>query len=315
MAISNINRNRQPRRQMPRVPDLLFWYKASDPNSITKAYQDLTQTGSGSSGGTTITASASVANLVVPGMNIRIGGTDVYVVSTVVTTTITIVGTLSATYGAGSALAVERVSQWNDKSGLQNHATQGTALSQPLYIPNAVKGKATLGFDGASTLQMPSGTHSITSGVHNIFVVTKRTTETGSLYRVMAMNNGGGAGGNFRFVFGFSATSGSIQYGCNGTGTVTTAPGGTNTEYQILLGRMLIGQTAQRVQINNTSDTGNTSGAAATVDSAFIGSNFNTDRFLIGEIAEIIGIQRDLEIAERVSICRYLGDEWGISIS
>lgn len=137
--------------------DLALWLDAADANSFTKAYQNITPTGSGTSGTTTITASATVAKLVPPGSKLRIGGTDIYTVDSVSTTTITTVETLSATYNAGSALAVDKISQWNDKSGNARHATQGTVANQPVYVPAAQNGQSVVDFIGdADAVGIPS---------------------------------------------------------------------------------------------------------------------------------------------------------------
>lgn len=312
MALANITRTRVARRQLPNLPGFFFWYGGNGAAGITRAYQDLVETGSGSSGASTITASATVANLVFPGMLIRIGGTDVYTVSTVVTTTITITGTLSTNYGAGSALAVERVSQWDDNSGRGNHATQGTALKQPLYIPDALKGRPALGFDGASTLVMPSPTYSISSAPNEVFAVAKRHTEAGTVTRILAFNNGGGASGDFRMLLGYSGTSGTTQYACNGTGSNVAKSGGTNTNYQLIQGGL--GTYFQFNTYNNLSLSVATTGAVATTDRAHIGSNADTDRYLIGGIAEILGFNRSLANQDRYLILRYLAERWGIGI-
>jgi hypothetical protein len=42
------------------------------------------------------------------------------------------------------------VSQWNDKSGNNRHASQATAANQPTYTPSGLNGKPTLTFDGSS---------------------------------------------------------------------------------------------------------------------------------------------------------------------
>lgn len=97
----------------------VLWLSSSDPSTITKSYQNLAATGSGTIGTTTITASADQTNLIQAGEKLRIGGTDIYTVATVATTTITTVETLSNTYTAGSVLALIQVDQYlNNISGI-----------------------------------------------------------------------------------------------------------------------------------------------------------------------------------------------------
>ncbi len=141
---------------------LVGYYDSSDSATITKTYQNLVATGTGTSGTTVITASGVVTNLIQPGMKLRIGGTDIYTVASVATPVINTVETLSAPYVA-QALAVDRVSQWNDKSGFGNNATQGTALTQFIYNPARLNGQAVLTGDGASYM-FANGIASIMSG-------------------------------------------------------------------------------------------------------------------------------------------------------
>jgi hypothetical protein len=60
-------------------------------------------------------------------------GTDTYTIASISGTTITTVETLTSTYSA-QTLHRGLVSQWNDKSGQGNNATQATQTNMPLYI-------------------------------------------------------------------------------------------------------------------------------------------------------------------------------------
>ncbi len=51
---------------------------------------------------------------------------------------------------AGVTLNGGAVSQWADQSGHQRHASQGTAASQPTWVPNALNGKPVVRFDGVN---------------------------------------------------------------------------------------------------------------------------------------------------------------------
>lgn len=50
---------------------------------------------------------------------------------------------------AGVTLESSRVAQWNDQSGNNNHAVQGTSSRRPVLVSGAVNGKPTLRFDSA----------------------------------------------------------------------------------------------------------------------------------------------------------------------
>ena len=63
------------------------------------------------------------------------------------------------------------VSQWNDKSGNERHATQATAGNQPTYLTNEINGKSVLDWDGSTDSMTISGgstkLHSALSGNNN----------------------------------------------------------------------------------------------------------------------------------------------------
>ena len=222
---------------------------------------------------------------------------------------------LSFWYDAADAGTITKdgsnlVSQWNDKSGNRNHATQGTGTKQPTYTLNQQNTLPTLVFDGGDTLVMPSGVYAFANGNQTLFCVAKRNTEAGTVNRLMSMNSGGAA--NFRLILGYSSVAASIQYGCNGTGTVASKSGATNTNYQIIQGGL--SSTTQSVTFNNNTK-GTGTGAAQTVDSAYIGSNTDTDRYLTGGIGEIIAYARALDATEELTINRYLATKWGITLA
>ena len=207
-------------------------------------------------------------------------------------------------------MVANAVSQWNDKSGNGYNVTQGTGSKQPTYTTNQQNGLATLVFDGGDTLVMPSGVYAFANGNQTLFCVAKRNTEAGTVNRLMSMNSGGAA--NFRLILGYSSVAASIQYGCNGTGTIASKAGATNTNYQIILGGL--SSTTQSITFNNnTKSTG--TGAAQVVDSAYIGSNTDTDRYLTGGIGEIIMYNRALDSNEELAINRYLASKWGITLA
>lgn len=299
------------------MPGLRLWLDANV-STITKTYQNLSATGSGTSGSTTITASGSVANLVQPGMKLRIGGTDIYTVSTVVTTTITTVETLTATYNAGSAMALDRASQWNDLSGQGNHATQATALKQPVYNPNQSNSGAVLTFDGASTLALPSALYTIPSAANTIFVTAKQTVNGGGgvSARIVDMSEGGGT--NFRYYISFSSTASTLIYANSTSGALTSSTGtSANTSFQIIMGQY-DGGTNQGVAYNNGAQSVNNVGAGSAesgCDSAYIGSASDSGRYLTGAIKRILIWNRALSASEIIKVNRYCAALDAITLS
>jgi hypothetical protein len=200
----------------PVLTGMNLWLDGNDTSTITKAYQSITPTGTGTSGTTTITASATMANLGFIGDKIRIGGTDIYTISAISTTTITTVETLTNNYVA-AALALDKESQVNDKSGHSNTAANATADTQPTYIPAIKNGKAFMGFDGTNDLL----TVTSSSSIDDIFA-------NGGTYLYVINPRSAGGGGNGRvfdktrsvlLVSNFVANVGDISLFQSTTGT------------------------------------------------------------------------------------------------
>lgn len=180
------------RRAVPVAPPFLsglqLYLDSFDSTTITKAYQNLAATGSGTSGSTVITAASTEANLVQAGMKIRIGGTDIYTVASVSTVTINTVETLTANYVA-QPMALDRVSQWNDKSGRGNHFTQGTALTQPVYNPARLNSNAVVTFDSNNHM-LRTLASDITGTRMTVFCVCKRTSVSVNTSALIGLANG-----------------------------------------------------------------------------------------------------------------------------
>lgn len=281
-------------------------------DTVTKSYLNLSATGSGTSGTTTITASGSVANLVQIGEKLRIGGTDIYTVANVVTTTITTVETLSTTYTAGSALALDRVSQWTDVSGNNRNLSQSTTAKKPVQAPNMLNSEAVLIFDGANTLSGGSAFYTIPNGANTVFVVGKINAETGTAQRYAAMNSGSAA--VFKWLITSSSSSGLVLYANDAAGTGVSKSGLTNTNYQILRGYRT-GTTVQ-VASNNGTSSNNTNGAnVSDIASFYVGSNEDTNRYLTGAIAALIIYDRALSAQEIINVNTWLSARFAITIS
>ena len=70
------------------------------------------------------------------------------------------------------------VSQWNDKSGNDNHATQGSSSNQLTFVPNGLNGKSVLSGDGADYMLLSSGLYSFPNGDSTIFAVVIKDADT-----------------------------------------------------------------------------------------------------------------------------------------
>lgn len=294
---------------LPVLDGLRLYLDSFDSATITKTYQNIVATGSGTIGTTTITASATVADRVQAGMKLRIGGTDIYTVSTVVTTTITTVETLSATYTAGSALALDRISQWNDKSGYGNHATQATVLKQPIYNPARLNGKAVVTYDGVSGFSLPSGLYTIPNGDNTMFFVDKHIGAINIFLIHMTE-----AGGSRQYII--QSTAGQNYYLNNTTGTGQVAlTGVTNSNPQIIMSQL--SGTTQKLAVNNGTPVTNTNGAYESgINAAGLGANSTVASFhLTGDMAMVLIYNRALTDAEIISVNQWISARTAIIIA
>ena len=139
----------------------VLWLDASDTSTVTLTYSadELGgATADGVSGSNTITTSADVSDWLRVGSRIRLGGagsvttvdtlgTDTYTITNIAGTTITVAETLTGNYTT-QTLNRGLVSNWADKSGATNHATQTTAEDRPLFSENGDIGGNAIFTDG-----------------------------------------------------------------------------------------------------------------------------------------------------------------------
>lgn len=287
---------------------LTLWHDMSDVTAMTKAYQNITATGTGVSTTNTITASVDVTSVVKPGMIIRIGGTDIYTVSTVSTTTITTTGALTATYLAGSALALQSISQINDKSGNLFHSTQATASKQPVYNPAKQNSLGVAEFNGANTMVMNSGIGVIPRGAHTIFCVTKRDADINSIELIYNMGTGGTISRNAMF---FANIGQAIYRSDAGASSNITLASLTTNAYHLYRGTY-DGAVALTFDADNNATSGSNSSGVVSSDSTsfFLGSRSDTQFYLVGSICELIMFNRLLTSTEQAAMETYLKTKW-----
>lgn len=293
---------------------LKLWLDASDSSTLTTAYQNLTSAVTGTSGLSALVCSGNESLNIFASMTVTVNGTDIYTVQSVATsvgiTTITVVGILSTNYVA-SALAVPKLSQWNDKSGNGNNVVQGTGTAQPIYIPNAENGKSALSFNGSSNLIMPSPLYAIPNGANTIIAVSKIYTETGATEWVVNLSTGSG-GIDYYFIYdnvagAFNMKNASLAQQAQITGL-------TNTNLQILVGTFN-GANIQTVRSNNGAASTNASAAPiATIDRGWIGARTSGVTFFRGELCSLLIYNTLLTSSQIGQISRFLGNQWGVIV-
>lgn len=299
--------NPGPVQAYPAGVQCLLDYPAAGVN-VVKTYANMSNgaTGNGTISTNSITASATITNLIQPGEKLRIGGTDIYTVATASGTAITTIETLTANY-SGAALALDTMTKWMDTSGNLAHWTQSTLSAKPKFNPAQINSLAVAAFDGLNQLLGPSSLYTIPNGDNTHFMVIKRLTEAATSVRGFGYAQSGVA---TYASLGLSATAGQIFFN-NGANITNT--GNTNTNYQIVGCRR--SGTLQGISVNhNTEVTNNSAVSSALTNIVTLGAVAGSNQ-LIGGIAKYVVFNRYLQDSEMLYMFQKLSAETGIAIS
>lgn len=205
-------------------------------------------------------------------------------------------------------LSSTAITQALDRSGNGNDTVvQATSTARPTWAANQQNGKASATFDGGDNLELPAAILTLPTANNTVFSVAKRNTEAGTTNYIYSLIEAGVTVNN---ALNFGSVSGSVNY-FNSAGVAIAKTGVTNTNYQIIAGR--ISGTTQGISVNGSAETTNASGTyPVTANTAYIGSNGAAQSFLTGAESELIMYNRSLTNAEKAQVERYLSRKWGI---
>jgi len=293
-----------PKAMTPdRVSDLQFWMDSADANSVTLAYQTATETVSGTSGTTVLTASATMARIAKAGMSIRVNSADVYTVSSIRGTTINTVENLTSTYAALTSLEVAKSpSQFNDKSGNTRHVTQGTSSLQSVHGIKTIGGKAINELDGIDDYMDGDATF-LANTEYTVFVAAKANNLPSNSW--ILGGSAGVADGNFYCGYSNSAQITLGHFGRNLDVAVTSGYGLQDRVLTFQLnsvGKLIRGD---GVELGSDLDpTYLISNAGFKIGQALTITPFN------GSVNEVIIYNRALTTAEMQHVENYLMNKW-----
>ena len=192
------------------------------------------------------------------------------------------------------------VSQWRDKSGLNNHANQSTAANQPTRN-SSTNSRKTVTFDGTNDFLDGTSTLALANG-YTAFTIVKssatgeRDILTSSPFALSAdiylyQRASDGRLGNWPTVYTSNVISLSTWYLLS----VAVSSAGSETLY-----------------LNGSSQT-SSSRSITNTRGYRVAANSSGSEYWSGEIAEIIVFNRQLTTTELNLVHTYLGQKWGIS--
>jgi hypothetical protein len=204
------------------------------------------------------------------------------------------------------------VSQWDDKSGNQNNASQTTYANQPSYETDTGSFNKFIRFDG--TTEYLTLTDAIVVG--SIYAAI-RLNETDNRHRAIFGAKSNDSGDHDAYYFKPNDSSYKIASVLGGMNAEVKASRITNTPY-------LYGSTHDRaggtvkLNVNGIQRASSTlSGTALNVDGpTVVGAAYHRNKvvdFLNGDIAELVVYDRVLTAEEENSVENYMMAKWGIS--
>lgn len=290
----------------PYQPRLRVWYDVGDLTTITKAYQTITPTGTGTSGASSFTASADVTNVIPVGAILKLGG-DSYTVTSISIVTVGVSPVLSTNYVAG-AIQLDKVSRINDKSGRGIDAVQVILSGQPIYVPaNIGSVAAIVGMDaGVMTFANIPNIH---LGFSNINVTKYNQDTSANNFGNVVTINGGSTNVAQRqplFYFAKSPTRLNISVGTFDA-AITSVSAGQN-----LIGYCQYdGATTIKTSVNTQVLTTNT----VTQLTSSISAGAILQGATKGSFSELMLWDGQLLSAEYLLAQRYLATKYGITVS
>lgn len=200
------------------------------------------------------------------------------------------------------------VSDWNDLSGNNNHASQSGA-DRPLFVTSAIGGQPALRFDGSSDYMETVGSAVNGTDARTIFIVATNISNTGTYNTLLDLTNTvTGSGSNYAITVEAAVRiSGNRVFnegmGAGETKVVTVAHGSAISATGINLYLDGIAAT-QASAVDNAVNT--LTNPIWIGQAAFASSNCNCD------IAEIIIYSDELSPTDRQDVEDYLANKYGL---
>lgn len=195
------------------------------------------------------------------------------------------------------------VSQWDDKSGNDNHFAQSIASSQPLYTGQTINGVQAIDFDGSNDYL-----HNLALSINlpiTVFIVIKQDSDPGEDADTIYDSSTGRAlfaydGRSIADFYRIATTGGSI---IKSEATANLTP-----HYYTFVYNGASSEMSRDGVLLNSGDVG-----LPSASDFYLGSNITgTANFLDGKIGEFIIYERVLDSGEINQVESYLSNKWSL---
>jgi hypothetical protein len=197
------------------------------------------------------------------------------------------------------------VSQWDDKSGTGNHATQGTAANQPEYVTSAQNGLNGVRFDGVAEHMVTTNTLTTTDETV-VIVANYDSGATGDRSPLGADIQGYSLrdrGGTMEWIVtGFTEGVDALRNTTPDWGTTATVVTGFRSQTDNIMTLRKDGTQSE----TTTHTGGNLSGVKMT-----IGTRSAALELWQGDILEIVQYSTRLTLAQILVLESYMSAKWG----
>lgn len=209
----------------------------------------------------------------------------------------------------GSTTTLGSVSSWADLSGNGNSLPQGTTLNQPVSTAAQQNGKSTLLFTGTapSELVIPSGLWGLPNGACTVFVVSKRTVDTG-IQPIYAMTTSGNTPQQAIFYNGAGVVEGTND---SSNGSFISLTGVTTTNYNIFC-MTFDGAGTVGFSVNNGTPVTGAGSVSSSVAGGLVGHQTSGNFSLTGGVAEMALYNAKLSVGNIAQNFAFLNSQWAI---
>jgi hypothetical protein len=205
----------------------------------------------------------------------------------------------------------DKVSQWDDKSGNGNNATQGTGSQQGIFTPSAINSLSAINFDGVDDKMATALNWSLQ---WHIFIVIRPTAVTGVRTILSSYDGTGGLNFNGQYIFDVRSGSAFLFQAANLSPPLSGAPsGGVNPNENYLLELTSDASKFAELFINDEFIDDGTHGTTGATEPTYVAGNIvtNTNTFK-GFYGLFLKFPTILASGDRTTLLTYFANKWGV---